>query len=199
MFLSHIKHLLKRSQKHLFYLQKYVKFSNFTCLHYYALRYNVIEKEGGFNMGNHTASQVAKWFLAHNRNAMNDEGAEYISNLKLQKLLYYAQGSFLAVTGDPLFNDDIVAWQHGPVVESIYHQYKSNGANGIIFDEDFDFSVFSKEENELLTEVYDTFGQYSAWKLRNMTHSESPWLETPQNGIIPKEKIKEYFKQEYLA
>lgn len=150
-------------------------------------------------MANHTALQVAKWFLAHNRNIANDEGAEYISNLKLQKLLYYAQGSFLAVTEKPLFDDSIVAWQHGPVVESVYHAYKSNGANGIAFEEDFDFSAFTGEENELLTEVYDTFGQYSAWKLRNMTHSESPWIETRQNDIISQEKIREYFKREYLA
>lgn len=150
-------------------------------------------------MANHSAAQVAEWFLAHNRNIANDEGAEYISNLKLQKLLYYAQGSFLAVTGAPLFSDNIVAWQHGPVVEQIYHKYKSNGAQGIEFTEDFDFSAFTTEENDLLTEVYDTFGQYSAWKLRNMTHNEAPWKETYQNDIISRDKIKEYFQREYLA
>lgn len=147
----------------------------------------------------HTATETAKWFLAHNRIMTADEGADLISNLKLQKLLYYAQGSFLAVTGKPLFDDDIVAWDHGPVVESVYHQYKCNGSNGIPFDEDFDPAQFSKEENELLQEVYDTFGQYSAWKLRNMTHDESPWQNTPRNGVISKDSIKEYFTREYLA
>lgn len=147
----------------------------------------------------HTATQVAKWFLAHNRIVADDGGAEYISNLKLQKLLYYAQGSFLAVNGRPLFNDEIIAWQHGPVVESVYHEYKGNGSNGIPFDEDFDFSQFSDDENELLQEVYDTFGQYSAWKLRNMTHTEKPWLSTPQNTVISQESIMDFFKQEYLA
>lgn len=150
-------------------------------------------------MAAHTASQVAKWFLAHNRIAAEDEGGELISNLKLQKLLYYAQGCFLAVTGEPLFNDNILAWQHGPVVESVYHEYKSNGANGIHFDEDFDPSSFTPAENDLLSEVYDVFGQYSAWKLRNMTHNETPWMETPQNGVISTKKIKDYFKKEYLA
>lgn len=149
-------------------------------------------------MAKHTAAQVAKWFLAHNRIATDEEGAEYISNLKLQKLLYYAQGVFLAVTDKPLFDDDIVAWLHGPVVESVYHQYKANGAQGIPFDEDFDFAEFTPEENELLTEVYDVFGQYSALKLRNITHEETPWKETKQNNIIPLQIIKDYFKKEYI-
>lgn len=147
----------------------------------------------------HKASQVAKWFLAYNRIAVADEGAECISNLKLQKLLYYAQGCFLAIYDSPLFEEPIVAWQHGPVVESVYHQYKSNGSNGICFEEDFDFSEFSQEENDLLREVYNTFGQYSAWKLRNMTHNEIPWKEAVQNEIISQKSIKEFFKQEYLA
>ncbi|MCI8513016.1 MAG: DUF4065 domain-containing protein [Lachnospiraceae bacterium] len=54
-----------------------------------------------------------------------------IANLKLQKLLYYAQGCFLAVAGAPLFLEDILAWQHGPVVEPVYYQYKGYGSGGI--------------------------------------------------------------------
>lgn len=147
----------------------------------------------------HTASQVAKWFLAYNRNVIDEEGAEYISNLKLQKLLYYAQGCFLAATDEPIFDDDIVAWQHGPVVESVYHEYKENGAKGILFDEDFRFLDFSEDENELLKDVYDTFGQYSAWKLRDMTHQEDPWKHTPKNQVIGKDVIKDYFQREYIV
>lgn len=150
-------------------------------------------------MANHTASQVARWFLAHNRIVEIDGGADSISNLKLQKLLYYAQGSSLAVTGEALFDDNIIAWQHGPVVECVYHTYKVYGSNGIPFEDDFDFSQFTDEENELLTEVYETFGQYSAWKLRNMTHEEYPWVSTKLNDVIPTVVIKDFFKQEYLA
>lgn len=150
-------------------------------------------------MANHTASEVAKWFLAYNRDVLAEEGGEYISNLKLQKLLYYAQGSFLAVTDSPLFDDPIVAWQHGPVVESVYHEYKKNGSNGIPFNDDFNFDTFTNDENNLLKEVYETFGQYSAWKLRNMTHNETPWKSTRQNSTISQDIIKDYFKKEYLA
>ncbi len=70
-------------------------------------------------MTNHTALQVAEWFLAHNRIMEAEVGAERISNLKLQKLLYYAQGSFLAVTGQPLFGDRIEACYLGDKMPKI--------------------------------------------------------------------------------
>lgn len=146
----------------------------------------------------HTAGEVAKWFLSYNRYLMNEEDSDYISNLKLQKLLYYAQGVFLAVNNEALFSDSIVAWKHGPVVESIYHDYKQNGSNGIVFDEEFNFDDFSEAENNLLKEVYDVFGQYSAWRLREMTHGEKPWLETEQSEEIEQDRIKAFFESEYV-
>lgn len=146
----------------------------------------------------HTASEIAKWFLAYNRKVMLEGDSEYISNLKLQKLLYYAQGTYCAMTGKELFSDPIVAWRHGPVIESVYHEYKSNGSSGIEFNDAFDFSCIDVETENILEEVYDYFGQYSAWKLRNMTHEEDPWKNTALNGIIPIGSIKEYFKREYV-
>lgn len=146
----------------------------------------------------YTASDIAKWFLAYNRNIMAEGDAEFISNLKLQKLLYYAQGTYYAITGELLFAEPIKAWRHGPVVESVYHEYKSNGANGIDFDEEFDFSRFDPETEGILEEVYNYFGQYSAWKLRNMTHEERPWKETEINDIIDTGLIKDYFLEEYV-
>ena len=145
----------------------------------------------------YTASIIAKWFLNYNREMMALEDADYISNLKLQKLLYYAQGTYYAITDKLLFADPIVAWMHGPVVESVYYYYRENEGRGIVFDEEFN-EEFDKETEDILIEVYNYFGQYSAWKLRNMTHEESPWLETPRNQVIDVEKIKEYFLKEYV-
>lgn len=146
----------------------------------------------------HTAKEVSKWFLAYNRMNETENGAEAISNLKLQKLLYYAQGCFLAITDRPLFEDKIVAWQHGPVVEAVYQTYKCYGASGIDFTEDFDDSSFTEEEKNILIQVYDLFGQYSAWKLRNMTHEETPWQTTMPNEEISLDSIKAYFKENYV-
>ena len=67
-----------------------------------------------------TAMQVAQHFLA----LQDEDAGDLISNLKLQKLLYYAQGIHLALNGQPLYPERIEAWQHGPVVPEIYHAFK---------------------------------------------------------------------------
>ena len=146
----------------------------------------------------YSAEKIAEWFLARNRRDIAEGSDEMISNLKLQKLLYYAQGCTLAITGEPLFNDEILAWEHGPVVPCIYHKYKSNGANGIPYDGEFDGSFLDKKTASILEEVYQEFGQYSAWKLRNMTHEEAPWQKTQKNKVISTESIKDYFEQNYV-
>lgn len=128
---------------------------------------------------------------------MKEGDAEYISHLKLQKLLYYAQGVFLGFYDTVLFEDDLVAWEHGPVVEEVYHEYKSYGKNGIDAEEVYS-EKYTKEEEEVLEIVYNNFAQYSAWRLRNMTHEERPWKETGANGVICTDLIKEFFKEEYV-
>lgn len=143
-----------------------------------------------------TALNVAKWFLARNR-VEEASGADGISNLKLQKLLYYAQGCTLAITGKPLFDDDILAWKHGPVVENVCHEYKSFGSNSIA-DTSLDFGEMPDNISDILENVYKSFGQYSAWKLRDMTHEETPWKETAKNEVIQKGTIKKYFEENYI-
>lgn len=57
----------------------------------------------------YTAEDIAKWFIAHNKYIMDYGDGEYLTPGKLQKLLYYAQGVYLAMKNEPLFNDDILA------------------------------------------------------------------------------------------
>lgn len=139
-----------------------------------------------------TAKDVAEYFLA----SSGDEGQDLISNLKLQKLVYYAQGVNLALYDEPLFHEEIEAWMHGPVVPSLYHDYKVNGDKAIEPPTDIDYTKYSQQEREVLDEVYSFFGQFSAWKLRNMTHEERPWKEANENGcgVITHSAMREYFK-----
>lgn len=140
-----------------------------------------------------TVQDVAQYFL-HLDNS-NDGESEGISNLKLQKLVYYVQGFFCALHNKTIFDNDIEAWTHGPVVPDLYHQFKDNGSNPIALDPQFDMQSLLTEEAELVRDVYEAFGQYSAWRLRDMTHEESPWINHKDTaGIIPKEELAEYFK-----
>ena len=137
-----------------------------------------------------TALDVAGYFIA--RSYGDDEG---ITNLKLQKLLYYAQGFHIALYDESLFDDRIEAWTHGPVCPTVYHVYKEN-KNGPIFEAcDIDFDErFTPDQKDLLDEVYELFGQFSAWKLRNMTHDEPPWRDNQESGLIEYDDMKEFFK-----
>lgn len=134
--------------------------------------------------------ETAEKIIAKARPEYGDE----ISNLKLQKLLYYMQGFHLACFDAPLFEEDIEAWMYGPVVPSVYELYKENGSNGIACPEG-EIIMLSADEEDIFNQVYDAYGQFSAYKLMEMTHNESPWRST-QVGVghvISKEKIKSYF------
>lgn len=136
---------------------------------------------------------VANYFLLK----ADVDAGDAISNLKLQKLLYYAQGFTLALTGAPLFNEPILAWAHGPVVKVIYHTFKEHGANGIPALEtrpEFDANI-----SGILDEVYNVYGQFSAWKLRNMTHAEPPWKDTELSAEISHDKLSAYFKTQLVG
>ena len=128
--------------------------------------------------------------------AQNTEGSDFLSNLKVQKLLYYCQGFFYAKNQEKLFNEDIVAWQYGPVVTEVYHELKEFGQSGISLDVSSDFNIdFSDKEREMVDEVFNYFNQFSAIKLMNMTHEESPWIDTPLKSVITLDKLKKHFEE----
>lgn len=140
-----------------------------------------------------TCFDVADYFLS----LSEEDAGDSISNLKLQKLVYYAQGFHLAFYDRPLFPERIEAWEHGPVVPELYYKYREYGAERIPMPEDVDFGKYAPETRELLEEVNRMFGQYSAWKLRNMTHEEPPWADAHAkripNALISHGAMKEYF------
>ena len=139
------------------------------------------------------AHDVAKYFV---RIGTNVEQEEFLTNLKVQKLLYYAQAFHLALNNAILFHEDIEAWQYGPVVRSVYDELKqySSGPIDIAYSE-----TCTIDEDSFLSQIYDIFGPYSASKLVSMTHSEPPWRDSwnPDNPreVISLESMKEYFQK----
>ena len=133
---------------------------------------------------------VAQYFLAK----ADEDAGDLMSNLKLQKLMYYAQGFALVLCDKPLFPQCIEAWIYGPVVPALYHEYKSYGTDAIPPPRERDFSKYDQETRDLLDEVYAVYGQFAAWKLRNMTHQEPPWCMTPTGQEITHDALRAYFK-----
>lgn len=136
-----------------------------------------------------TPKDVAEYFLR----LTEPEVGDTLSNLKVQKLLYYAQGFSLALYNKPLFEDDFHAWMYGPAIPSLYDLYKQYGSDAIPEPEKFNVNKYSKKEQELLNEIHWVYGQYSAWKLRDLIYKERPYKETGPNEIISKKLLKEYF------
>lgn len=128
--------------------------------------------------------------------AKREENGELMSNLKLQKMLYYEQGFHLAYFGTPLFEDEIEAWMYGPVVPSVYEHFKAFGRQGI--DPGTVEVIKLEEEAEVLFEdVFQVYAVYSAIGLMERTHKEAPWKNTPTGtgSVIDQKLMKSFFKK----
>lgn len=135
-----------------------------------------------------SASDVAKVFLT----LVDSDSGDVMTNLKLQKLLYYAQGFYLAMYDKPLFPESIEKWMHGPVVPEVYREYKTFGSGPI--PAPAEVPKLGASALALINDVWNVYGQYTASALRNFTHQESPWLQTADTEQISKDAMRVYFK-----
>lgn len=128
--------------------------------------------------------------------AANVCGGDLMSNMKLQKMLYYEQGYHLAAFGTPLFEEDIEAWVYGPVVPCVYDHFKSHGAGGIS-PENKNIIELTEDEEYLFNDVFDAYVDFSAYGLMRKTHGETPWRKTTVGfgNIISHDKMIEFFSK----
>ena len=142
------------------------------------------------------ASDVAKHliYLSSQKVVGDSEEREGITNLKLQKILYFAQACSLAQRDRPLFSDPIEAWEYGPVVPKVYQEYREHTNNPIIVQEDT--SALSEKDKAFVVEIWKTFGGYSAGKLVDIAHAHEPWKEAYRstNKTITQQSLREYYK-----
>jgi len=156
-----------------------------------------------------TARGVANYFI---RKAA-DEGLE-LTQLKLQKLVYYAYAWNLAHGQPPLFSEDVVAWPHGPVVRELWEEFNEFGScpiDRLASEVDWSTTPPGRKtpisgqqdgfEKRILGAVWERYKGYSGIALSNMTHGpEEPWTlirkQFPANSrpVIPDELIKKQFE-----
>jgi len=144
-----------------------------------------------------TAQDVASFFVSSFQKA-----GDPVTNLKLQKLLYYAQGWYLAFTQSPLFEERIEAWPHGPVVPPIYGAYKQYQWSPIVGE--VSEPRLADPIRKHLEEVMEAYGVHGAYYLERLTHQERPWIEAraglaetePSNAVITHEAMKRFFQEQ---
>jgi uncharacterized phage-associated protein len=110
-----------------------------------------------------------------------------IDAMKLQKLLYYAQGWHLAITGRPLFADRIEAWRDGPVVPTAFGRHRGWRA---VTSWPGDPLNLGQDAMQLLDLVCASYGELSGDDLSKLTHSEEPWLRA-RDGLTEGESSSE--------
>ena len=137
---------------------------------------------------------IANYILEVSREEAEDNEYELISHMKLQKLVYFCQGYSLALYGKPLFTENIEAWGHGPVCPKLYHLLKGYGSSPITATVDPEKILLHEHEKFLIRMVYNFYGQYSASRLRKITHEYGPWKDTPSSTVISLESMALYFK-----
>lgn len=122
-----------------------------------------------------------------------------VTNLKLQKLVYYAQGIALGSYATKLFREPILAWEHGPVVKELYDRYKG-GSQPLASNPNQSVEEITSNElvQKILDETISLYGVYTPWVLRNKTHNETPWLETQRDGEISDEKMVSFFRKQFV-
>lgn len=121
-----------------------------------------------------------------------------ITNLSIQKLLYYSQGFSLVFNKRPMFVDNCEAWAKGPVFRRVYNEYKSNEKK--LRQVEYELNI-KNEDKIILDRVIDAFKDYSGFVLSEFTHLEEPWIKARKglsdqdrsNEVISIDSIKEYF------
>ena len=154
----------------------------------------------------YTPSCIANYFI---------ENIEDVSNLKLNKLIYLAFGIAYGYYNRLLVKEPIQAWRLGPVIPSIYHEFKRYGYGKIKklsyidnpLTDERSYPMIEEDDKEAidsLETVKKEYGYMSASELIDYTHEiGGPWYSVYQDGdfnieITPK-MIKEYFKKEVIV
>lgn len=159
----------------------------------------------------YSAKAIANYFLA-----LAEVSGKSITPMKIQKLVYMASGWHMALTnGKSLINEQVEAWKYGPVIPSLYDEFKQFG-NDVITKSATEIDtngttlslIVPQVSNDdsyvkgLLDKVWEVYGAYTPYQLSNMTHQQgTPWYQTwhedggrvDMGTDIPKERILEHF------
>lgn len=124
----------------------------------------------------------------------HDEG-ESISQLKLQKILYYIKGWSLYIEKQARFPETLEAWDYGPLVYSVRQAYGRFGRGALALEH-----AIYPADDLLIDAVIQAYGSYPAERLMALTHQDAPWRDHYRCGQdhtpIPDEALMAFFTHE---
>jgi len=131
---------------------------------------------------------------------VNKESGATISNFKLQKLVYYAQGYHLALFEELLFDEPIEAQENGPAIAALLAKYLPCKSNPIDAPASIDLTKYSENIREMLGAIYREYGSFTPGQLRDMAREELPWINgfNREDKIISNADLKQYFKTQVV-
>ena len=146
------------------------------------------------SIGKYSIFDIANWFLIKKN----------MTHKKLQKLCYYAQAWCYALKGYRLANIDFQAWLHGPVSPALYDRFKGFGYQTIEINTAHK-PVIEIQDQQLLEDVWETYGDKTGNALESLSHRELPWIEARRGytnnercaAIITPESMIRYYKSIY--
>ena len=147
-------------------------------------------------IGKYSVFDISDWFLKKGN----------MTQKKLQKMCYYAQAWCYALNGYRLMNSDFQAWIHGPVSPALYEKFRRFGYDTIKIKGNVNIEL-DKQDEELLEDVWETYGDRTGNALEALTHREAPWIEARKGYsenerctvVISPESMKRYYKSIYLG
>ena len=163
----------------------------------------------------YSALDVALYIINYCNEKIDTDYEYVMSNLKLQKVLYFIQGYFLSTYDKPAFDDKIEAWSSGPVIPKVYRVfqrfggmhipridkivYKDKDAPWGVIKKEYEKDIISEEDKQSIREIVELCKGYSNPELVSLTRSQTPCkrvydpAEPHNNPLISKKAIKEFF------
>lgn len=144
----------------------------------------------------YSANQIASVFVDK---AIKEKS--YLTHMKLQKLIYIANGIHLALKGEPLITEPIETWDYGPVIQSVYSNYKMFGSSKIlvnVFDHQVTPEKLDDDAKKAVDDAWNAGRNIDGIQLSNWTHkADSPWTIAKEKhlNIIPNEEMSSYFRK----
>lgn len=151
----------------------------------------LVLQPAAITMADHLADKIIRYF------------DDFVGTVKLQKLLYYANGWSLGKFDRPIYRDRIEAWKHGPVVVDIYRKHARMSHVSPEWSQG-DARFLTREDIYIADAVLDEYGGLSDWALRDRTHMEAPWRDAwaaarygeVRGQEVPLDSIRSYFREQ---